>query len=703
MGRNKKKFTVLLLLITFILSFAPVTKVSANDEILKASGNLVQNINLSKEEEKSYVNTQGIRLQDDFYDWVNGDWIEDVTRHSDSSIDEYSYVMDLTNKSEEDIKRIFKDLLANKDQYSEDSVEKKIINFYDNLLDESGRNSKGIEPVKKYLNKIDSVKNIDELTNILCDIDMDVFNNLVRYTVIASDDNEKGYELYILPTLLMLGNSDEYTRSTEDSAEKKEEATKYLNKILVLSGYSEEEANKKIEDLFKLEEVLAPSILGLQEVRTNKQIDMSTFNVDVTIDDLNSMAPNLKLPSIMKALGIDTSNKIVLQQTKWLKKLNDLYTNENLPLIKNYLELTVLQASSSFLSDDYQDATNEYVEFLNNKSVENNLSLEEYSYNLVNEKFNMALGNLYARQYFSKEEKADVEALTKEIINAYEKRISNNTWISEVTKKNALDKLKKIEINIGYPDNYGEYLGLEIKSKEQGGSLFSNMMNLTTYERKQELGKVNKTVDRSLFDDKITPQEVAAEYHFNTNSIVITAAMLQPDFYRLDKTKEQKLGTIGFIISHEISHAFDDFGALYDSDGNRNNWWTEEDYAKFKVRTNKVKDFYSNIELDNGEKINGDLTLGENIADISGVACILDILDSMPNANYKEFFESYAEGYKCVRSPEFEKLMLQWDSHSPYKYRVNAVLEQFEKFYETYGITEGDKMYVKPEDRVSIW
>nr|WP_242984789.1 M13 family metallopeptidase [Clostridium taeniosporum] len=273
--------------------------------------------------------------------------------------------------------------------------------------------------------------------------------------------------------------------------------------------------------------------------------------------------------------------------------------------------------------------------------------------------------------------------------------------MSEETKKRALEKLDKLNIQIGYPEKWADYSDLEIKSFEDGGSLLENISNLGEFFQEKQFSKLNEPVDRITFN--CLPQTINAYYKATSNTITVPAGILQEEFYNENASREHNLGAIGAIIGHEISHAFDNNGAKYNADGNLNSWWTEKDYKKFQEKTNKVRNFYSKLKTDRGNNVNGDLTVGENIADIGGIACALDILGQMPNPNYKEFFESNATVWREINTKESEINNLLYEPHSPNKIRANVVLAQFDKFYETYGIKENDKMYIKPQDRLQIW
>ncbi|NRY60791.1 M13-type metalloendopeptidase [Clostridium beijerinckii] len=651
--------------------------------------------NVAMAEESSVTNnSQGVRLNDDFYDAVNSDWIKNAKIEDGKST--ASTFDDVENKVTEQIKDIINNLLINKDIYKENSDEKKIINIYNNTLNIEARNREGIKPVKENLDEIKSIGTIDDITKLWKD--KRILNSTIKFSVEKDIKDVKTNILYISPTALSLGNSDEYTNPTENSKKERKLTEDYYNKILMLSGYTQQESQKKVDDMFKFEEMVAPYIKGKKEKATTKNLIDEEYNV-YTVAELNNLAPNLNLPEIMNYMGIDKANKIILEDPEWLKAFNKLYNKENLPLIKNYIEIVNLLYASNYLSEDFENANKEYAS--NMLGITGNVSKEEEAVDNVNSMMGMAIGRLYSEKYVPEKTKKDVESITKDIIAVYKKRIDNLDWMSSQTKKNAIDKLDKLKIKIAYPDSWNDYSKLDIKSYEEGGSLFQNAMTLRIFERDKMFNKMNKLVDKD--EDQFKPQTVNAFYSATENSIIIPGGIIQGHFYDVNAPKEVNLGGIGVIIGHEISHAFDNTGAQYDSDGNLNNWWTEEDYKEFMQKTQKVANFYSQIEAMPGEKLDGNLTVGENIADIGGVSCLLDILGEMNNANYKAFFESYAVTWRQITTKEYATYALIIDVHSPNKVRVNAVLPQFQKFYDTYGITEKDGMYVKPGDRIGIW
>ena len=638
--------------------------------------------------------SNSLRLQDDFYNVINREWLN--TAKIETGQVSNSTFMEINKTLTEQKKEMIKDLLANEKMYSENSDEKKIINLYKNTLNMEARNKNGIEPIKKMINELNNIKSIKDIANL--NTESKIWNDLIQFGCQVDLKDATKNALYIEPTGLGLGDSDEYVKPTENSVRIKGLVETYYTNLLTLSGYNNEQVKTKVDNIFKFENMIAPSITGKEEIsKDNNAIDKQ-YNV-YTLDQLDALAPNLNIKTILKNNKLDNANKIILTEPKWLKALNEIYTEDNLPIIKDYLEIVNIGSAASYLDEDFEKATTEFKNaFLGSQG---DIPQDEKAINMVNAALGEPFGKIYIKKYFSDSVKTDVTDITDEIISTYKNRINNLDWMSDVTKKNAIEKLDKLNIQIAYPDKWDDYSKLEIKSYDDGSSLWENIENLSKFAREKSISKLNEPVDKTKF--ACTPQTINAFYNPTSNTITVPAGILQGAFYDANASKETKLGAIGAIIGHEISHAFDNTGAKFDADGNLNNWWTQEDYDKFEEKTKKVRAFYSQVKLDNGKNVNGDLTVGENIADIGGIACSLDILGKMPNPDYKAFFESNAAVWREINTNEYADYRLQYDAHSPNKIRNNIVLSQFDKFDEIYGIKQGDKMYIKPEDRVQIW
>lgn len=644
--------------------------------------------------DKTYSISKDTRQQDDFFNAVNREWVNnaviDEGQTSNSEFYEVAKTVAYQNLN------ILLELLRNQNKYPKNSDEKNIINLYYNISNKKERNKQGIEPIKNMLSKIKNAKTLDDITKF--GSDNEVIDPLIQLSCDIDHKQSDRYALYISPTSLSLGNSDEYLNPTEDTKRLKKALTNYYTKILMLTGYTKEEAKVKIENRFKFEQMIAPSIKGQIEYSTDNNIANNNYNI-YTLDELDKLAPNIKIKQIFKDLEIENAEKIILTEPKWLEKFNEIFINENIELIKDYLEIYNIDVASQFLSNDFIKASNEFDnEYF---GTEGAVEGEGEAIAAINNLMPLQFGKLYAERYFSEKEKNDVENIAKQVIETYKQRIKNYDWMSDTTKEMAIKKLDKLNVQIGYPSKWLDYSELEIKSYKEGGSLWQNAIDISIFEMKQDLKNINQKVDKSY--TSFSPQEVNAFYKPAANTIIVPAAILQGEFYDYDFKQEKKLGAIGTVIGHEISHAFDNTGAKFDSDGNLYNWWTEQDYKKFEEKTQKVRDFYSTIQMESGKYVNGDLTVKENVSDISSMACILDIMSQIKNADYNEFFESYATMYRDINTQNYEDYKLLYDTHSPNKVRVNTVLSQFEKFYEIYNIKEGDKMYIPSEQRLSIW
>lgn len=662
--------------------------------MILSQGTFVQGVKAAEASAQTSVSQSAdIRMQDDFYTAINNDWLKNAVIKDGYSM--AGSVVDANDKTTEQLKSIIKDVSANRNNYPKNSDERNIATLYENYLNIEQRNKQGIEPIKGILEKIKGIKSIDELATLNKD---NITNPLIRMGCSVDEKDSSKYALYINPTSLELGNSDEYTNPTEESENRKKIINESYLKELSLVGYSEEEAQKKVDNVSKLMDMIAPAIIGQKESSTDDKIGDKMYNV-VTIDELDAMAPNLKIKEYLKSRNAENANKIILTQPKWIKALNDIYKEENLQMFKDYIEIRNIDSASGYLGDDFKKIEEEF----SNKysGTKGNISDEERAIQLVNGAFSMPLGKIYAEKYCDSKTKEDVEGIIKSLIDNYKKRIEKIDWMSEETKKNAISKLDKMSTHVAYPDKWEDFSALDLKSYDEGGSLYENMVQLSKFSQERNMKKLNTVVDKDKF--ACSPQTVNAFYNPVNNSITIPAGILQEPFYYKDGSKEQNYGAIGSIIGHELSHAFDNNGAQYDSDGNMNNWWTQEDYSKFQEKTQKVRNYYNTVKMDDGSTVNGDVTVGEDIADVAGLSCSLDIVSNMDNPDYKLFFESFAKLWRDKYTQEVLTNSIKFNEHPVGKVRCNISLGQFDQFYKTFGITENDKMYIKPEDRVQIW
>lgn len=679
-----------------IVSFLTAAAIAISIAMPASSAYAVQS---TSQNNLSTVEMSNIRPQDDFYEAVNGEWKKSAVNHINEFYGEKSAYSDIRDNNEEIIKNEFANFISNKNKYGENSDERKMADIYLNYINIEERNSQGIEPIKKYIEKIDSVTTMEDLNNLLGNPEIDLLNNLIRFTI-QENYNSTAYEVYIEPTSLSLMDSSRYNNANSND-EYYSKVRKFYMSLLQKAGYSESESSEMIYNMFTFEQYLSKDILS-SNIDENQR-DKSKCDVLFKVNELDTLAPNIKLSKIMKSLKIDNANYIKVSEVDWLKRLDYLWTPQNLSLIKNYMKLNLIKSTGRYLTEDMGKTYFDFIGSLLDMDFSYD-SIEDEAYGKVSSLFPLSLGKLYQDKTLSKAEIEDVQSIANEVMNTYKNKISNCNWLSDTTKVNFIDKLSKIKMNIGYSNSNQDYSAADIKLYSQGGSLLENIMNLGLAAKNNQLRVLNQSIKNSNITDEILPQEVVAEYHMLKNTIVITPGMLQPELYDINYSREKKLAGIGFVIAHEIGHSLDIYGAFFDGEGNLKNMWTDEDFNKYKQKVLYIKDYYSAIEGLPGKYVDGELTLCENIADIEAMSCILDLLEKSESIDYKLFFESYARAYRCVKTKEEYENALESDEHSPDKIRVNIVLAQFQKFYDTYGIGADDHMYVNPDYRITpLW
>lgn len=647
----------------------------------------------------STVEVSNVRPQDDFYEAVNGEWKKSAVNNINEYYGEKSTYSDIRDNNSKIIREEFSKFLSNKNKYGENSDERKMADVYLNYINTDARNSQGIEPIKKYLDKIDSVTTMEDLNNLLGDNEIDLLSTIIRFNI-QENYNNTAYEVYIEPTSLSLIDSSRYNIANS-SNEYYSKVRKFYMSLLQKAGYNESQSSEMIDNMFRFEQYISGSILSSDI--DESQRDKSKCDVLVKVEELDTLAPNIKLSQIMKSLKIYNANYIKVSEMDWLKKLDYLWTPQNLYLIKNYIKLNVIKSTGRYLSEDMDKIYFDFIGSLLDMDFSYD-SIEDEAYGKIDSLFPVSLGKLYEDKTFNEAEIKDVQSIADEVMNTYKKKINNCSWLSDTTKAKFLDKLSKIKMNIGYSKSNQDYSSADIKLYSQGGSLLENIMNLALAAKDNQLKILNQPIKSGDITDQILPQDVVAEYHILNNTVVITPGILQPELYNINDSREKKLAGIGFVIAHEIGHSLDVLGAFFDGQGNVKDMMTEQDFSTYKQKVLYIKDYYSAIEGLPGKYIDGELTLCENMADIQGMSCILDLLGESENTDYKLFFESYARAYKCVKTKEEYEASLESDTHSPDKVRVNIVLAQFQKFYDTYGIGPDDHMYVNPDYRIiPLW
>ena len=562
--------------------------------------------------------------------------------------------------------------------------------FYKSVIDLENRNKQGVSPVKKYLDLYDNAKNLDELWKA----DFSVFSEtgcscLVSASIdIDAKDSNKNI-------LKISGLTSHLRKHTIDSEDAQKAYEKFITRLLELSGENPEKAQFDAKEITKLEKILSDSSLEAQELY---DID-KTYNM-FNVEELSKLYPNLNISRVLENMGFKNVKSVKISDVNEFKKSYEYFSGEKFGILKLYAKTRVLIRYGRYLSQDFTDALDEVNKAL--FGIEGKMPIEKKAVRAVSGWLEDDLGKIFAQKFFSENAKKDIENLILKIKSSYKEKIKNATWLSEKTREKAIKKLDMMRLKIGYPEKWSDKLDkADIKNYEDGGSYFANICEMQKKIVQKRNKELNEPVDKIKW--QMSAYDVNAYYEPQNNEIVFPAGILQSPFYDINAPEEQNMGAIGAIIAHEISHAFDSEGSKFDENGNAVDWWTNEDRENFKKRCEKFVNAYDNLEISEGVKSNGQLTLFENIADVGAVSCMLDILSKKENPDYKKFFESYAITWRMVASPEIIKQLSKTDVHSANKIRANRTLANFEEFHKAFDIKKGDKMYVAPESRFSLW
>lgn len=629
-------------------------------------------------------------VKDDFYLAANKDWLTSVEIPQG-----YATVSSFVELSTE-LDRKLLALMTDESLKSHDA--ELLQNFYELFLDWDMRNELGIEPLKPHIEAIEKISSIDELTAYVTSDEGLYYGGYlwVIYNGVDMEDSSR-YDLEINSINLSLGDSAEYEKMTpngELTQKAYNESTSYL---LKKAGYTEEEVQAKIDASYDFEKKMAPSIMTRAEMHAPDSITKTTN--PMTFDELKEMCPVFPLPEILEALDSADWEKINVAEPAWIRAMNDLYTEENLEGMKAYILINMLSGYSSFMDEE---TFRELQRISNERSgAASSFSDEMTAYQLAKSLFPVSISKVFVEKYMTEEIREDVRSIIGDVISAYREMLAEEDWLSEETRKAAVNKLDNLKIHAAYPDKWKDTESIQFSGKEEGGTLFDVCEELNRYEIEDIVSHKNTKVDPEIWDFSLAA--VNAYYYPQNNSINIIAGILGEPFYSPDMSTEEKLGSIGMVIGHEISHAFDTTGSQFDADGNLANWWQPEDFEAFKLRAQKLIDYYDKIRPLEGVTYSGQYVQTEAIADMGGAKCMLRIAKGMENFDYDAFFRAFAGIWRRESSQNYEQMLMAQDTHPLAYLRGNVTLGQFQEFIDTYGIEEGDGMYVAPEDRICVW
>ena len=640
---------------------------------------------------------------DDFNRYVNGTWLDKTEIPADRT--RWGSFDELRKNTDDDVMAILKEAIKDK-TINPNSDQAKAINLYKTVLDTVSRNKAGIDPLKPYLAKINSVQNADQLVALLAEMEPEMGLGFFGSYIGADAKNSNKNVIYVGTGSLGLPDRDYYVSDAPDNKEKREKYVAHVTRMLQYLGESEATANTNAKKILALETKMSTATLD----RVQRRDRRNTYN-PMSFADLQKLAPTVKWDTYFLSVGIGKVDSLVVSQPKYLQTVETILKDNQIEDWKAYMRWTALRGSAGLLSTDIENANFDFYGKTLTGAVKQRPA-EERALATVNGRLGEALGKLYVAKKFPPEAKAKAQDMIANVMQAFNNRIDNLPWMTKATKENAKIKLNKFRVKIGYPDKWKDYSALEVKSPEQGGTYFENSKMYARWSHKKNIEKMGKPVDKEEWG--MSPQTVNAYFSPTNNEIVFPAAILQPPFYDYRADEAVNYGGIGAVIGHEISHGFDDSGSRYNADGNLVNWWSDEDLKQFTTLGSALADQYSALEPLPGIFVDGKFTLGENIGDLGGVNAAYDGLQIYLKANGKpdlidgftpeqRFFISWATIWRSKMRDEAIKNQVKTDSHSPGMYRAYVPLQNVEAFYKAFNILPHNGMYLPFEKRVKIW
>ena len=627
-------------------------------------------------------------FKDNLYLAVNGAWQEKAKIPADKS--RTGGFTDLDQDVEKKMMEVFHDFATDETKINDDLM-LQAIKLYRlaNNVDHLSKFHQ--QPILKDMQRISDLNSLQDLSDNMAQLSKDGFSLPIDGSVDADMKNTAKNALYIGGAGLILPDKSYYAEDNESGKQLLAKYGEVAGRLLSMIGYKLDDAKDIVEKALAFDKSLVPIVKSSEEwADYTKSYNPMKFTDFVTKSD------KLDLKSLVVGLINDTPEQVIITEPRYLDNLDKLVNDDTFENIKAWMMVRFLTGNASILDEEFRQTIGEYQ--LAQSGAKELQNRTKYAYHLSSGMFSEVVGVFYGQKYFGEKAKADVKSMVEKMISIYEQRLSDNAWLSEDTKKKAIVKLDKIVIKVGYPDKIQDiYRKFEINEND---SLYDNIVRLRRLIVQDSLDQYHKPVDRTKW--LMPGHMVNACYDPSRNDITFPAAILQAPFYSLQQTNSQNFGGIGAVIAHEISHAFDNNGAQFDEYGNMNNWWTKEDYAKFKDLTKKMIDEFDGIPYA-GSKVNGTLVVSENVADVGGLRCALEAAKQDSDFDVKAFFTNWAKVWRNKSTKQLTEMFLSIDVHSPAPLRANVMAQNMDEFYPAFDVKPGDGMWLDEDKRVNIW
>ena len=625
-----------------------------------------------------------------YYQAVNGELLESWEIEPDESVKNWFSI--LQDRVDERIAELIR-AAAEEEGLPKGSDESNVRALYLTGMDKDSRNEGGFgETVSAFFARVDGADSVEELVRAC----MKFNRNYGLYSIfgmyVGADYEDSSVKILGVDAGDTGLNKEIWFSEDESNQKMVSEYEALLRKFGEIEGYSQEDARKAAEDTVNLMRSLAENSLSQSELYDPEK----TYHV-YQVSDLEALfSGNISSEMVEEVYGVQGEDPVIVSEVEKVEQMGAFLTEDHLPTLKSYVKLCAHKDLSSYMDMDTYQAVTDYSMAVS--GTEESRPFEELLMEEIQGLLGFQCGRMYCQNDYPEETTEEVTQIISQVIDTFRGRIDGLDWMSEATKEEAKNKLAKMEVRVGHPDIWPQdRYELVLDAPGEGGLYIENYMKAARAGSDYSFATRDEPVDRTLWPD--TPQTVNAYYDPQSNSINILAGILQEPIYQPDASPEVNLGGIGTVIGHEITHAFDTSGALFDEDGNLRDWWTAEDKEKFRSLAQEVISYYDGMEV-NGRAVNGEQTVTENIADLGGVSCVTEIA-AAEGYDLKKVYESYANIWASKEREEYSAMLIAIDVHSPAKIRVNAVLSAQPEFRELYGVEEGDGMY--QENMPKIW
>lgn len=640
-----------------------------------------------------------VKPGNDFYRYAAGGWMKSHPLDAEHPMN--GAFVDLEEQNQKRIQELINEFATKPQQKG--SLGQKIGSIYNLMMDSVRLNREGAAPLKPYLAKVAAIKNIHEYQYVTSSLDFEGIGTLMFDMGVGADQRNASMNIVgISQGGLGLGERDYYLNDDEQTVKVRNAYKELLTTLFKLVGNDEATATKKMEAVMAIETRLAKASYGAVKLR-----DINANYHKMSYMQLVNDYPGIDWGNIFLAQGFPVFDSVDVGQPEPIHEVEKILAETPLDDLKAYAESRVISSGTSTLSDEFRTAAFKFSSVLS--GVSQDRPRWKRSVSAVSGLLGEAIGKMYVEKYFPESSKKRMLELVHNLQTALAQRIDEATWMGEATKAQAKDKLQNFIVKIGYPDKWRDYSGLQV---DDSLSLYENLRAISRYKTTDYLTrKVSKPVDKSEW--QMTPQTINAYYNPTTNEICFPAAILQPPFFDPQADDAVNYGGIGGVIGHEMSHGFDDQGCQFDKTGNQRNWWTEADKANFDKRAKVLVESFGKFEVLPGVKVNGELTLGENIGDNGGLNISFRALQNSMKEHplavkdgftpEQRFFLNWARVWASNASPQVLDYLVKSDPHSPNEARVNAALSHIDAWYKAFNVKKGDKLFLPKSKRAHIW